>query len=127
MEVKMMVKFNPLRIGRKKTGKVSIKDGEFKMVVKERARLIGIVTTAFFVVGIILAIVASQFVALIAFIWLVTTFLLGGLLDIANYMGSWVKNRVFWVGKWVIKQPILDLRYGRKKRKELEDNKVYAE
>ena len=61
MEVKIMVKFNPLRIGRKKTGKVSIQDGEFKMIVKERARLIGFVTTAFVVVGIILAILASQF------------------------------------------------------------------
>ena len=127
MEVEIMVKFPFLRIGKKKTGSVSIKDGEFKMVVKERARLIGLITAFFAAIIFIMAFVAPYIVALLGLIWIITTTLMSGLLDIAVYVGNWMKNRVWWVGKWVIKQPVLDWRYGRKKRKELEDSKVYAE
>ena len=122
-----MVKWNPLRIGRKKSGKVSIADGEFKMVVKERARLIGVVSAFFITIGIIIAIVAPYLIIVWAAIYGFTATLMSGLLDIIIWSGNWIKNRVFWVGTWVIRQPIDDYRYGRKKRKELEDKKVYAE
>ena len=96
------------------------------MIVKERARLIGFVTTAFVVVGIIIAILASQFLAILGLIWLISTALLSGLLDAITYVGKRIFNAGAWTWTWGVKQPLLDFRYGRKKRKELEDKKVYA-
>lgn len=122
----MMPKFPFLRIGRKKTGSVSIKDGEFKMVVKERARLIGVVT-AFFAVIIVIAVFLFPYVIVfLGLVWLITTTLMSGLLDALVWGGNRIVGGVKWVGKWCIKQPIEDYRFGRQKRKGFEQTKTYG-
>lgn len=126
LEVKVMVKVPLLRIGRKKTGSVSIKDGEFKMVVKERARLIGVVTAFFAVIIVICVFLFPYVIVFLGFVWLITTALMSGLLDALVWGGGKITGGVKWVGKWCIKQPIRDYRYGRRKRKELEDTKTYG-
>lgn len=122
-----MVKVPILRIGRKKTGKVSIKDGEFKMVIKERARLIGVITTFFTLLIIIIGFIVPAFIAGVALIWLITTVLMGGLLDSIVWTGRKITDFIGWVGKWCIRQPLDDFRYGRRKRKEFEASKTYGE
>lgn len=121
-----MVKLSLLRIGKKKTGKVSIKDGEFKMVVKERARLIGVITAFFITIGIIAMAVFPYVVGILALTWLITTTLMSGLLDAFVWSGNKIVSGVKWTGKWCIKQPIGDFRYGRQKRKHLELKKTYG-
>lgn len=121
-----MVKIPLLRIGRKKTGSVSIRDGEFKMVVKERARLIGMVT-AFFTVLFVIALSIFPYIAAgIALIWVITTALMSGLLDTTVWGGNKIVSGVRWVGKWMIKQPIEDFKHGRRKRKDYERTKTYG-
>ncbi len=121
-----MVKLSLLRIGRKKTGKVSIRDGEFKMVVKERARLIGVVTAFLITIGIIAMAVFPYVVGILALIWLITTALMSGLLDAFVWGGNKIVSGFKWTGKWCIKQPIGDFRYGRERRKHYEHSKTYG-
>lgn len=115
-----------LRVGKKKTGSVSIKDGEFKMVVKERARLLGVVTTFFAAVIFICMILFPYVVAFLALVWVVTTALMSGVLDVTVWGGNKIVNGVKWIGKWCIKQPIEDFRYGRRKRKDYESTRRYG-
>ena len=124
MEIKLMK--NPFRLSKKKTGTMTVQDGKFKMEVKERFRILGLITAVFMFIGLIVAFVFPYILGLIGLIYLVTTSFLAGFLDFLVYLGNWSKRRILWVGKWCIKQPIDDYRYGRKKRKELEDSKVYA-
>lgn len=122
-----MVKIPLPRIGRRKTGKVSIHDGEFKMVIKERARLIGVVTTFFMGLGVIIAFIAPYLLLVMGGLWIFTTILMSGLLDTIVWSGRKITDFIRWTGKWCIKQPINDFRYGRKKRKQLEDKRTYSE
>lgn len=121
-----MVRIPLLRIGRKKSGSVSIRDGEFKMVVKERARLIGVVTTFFAALFIIALAIFPYIAAGVALIWVITTALMSGLLDATVWGGNKIVSGVKWVGKWMIKQPIEDFKYGRRKRKDHEHTKTYG-
>lgn len=121
-----MPKIPLLRIGRKKTGSVSIRDGEFKMVVKERARLIGVITAFFTVIIVICMFIFPYVVIFLGLIWLITTTLMSGLLDALVWGGNKIVSGVKWTGKWCIKQPMEDFRYGRQKRKHLERSKTYG-
>lgn len=118
---------NPLGLGKKKTGQMEVKDGKFKMEVKERFRIWGLITGVFVFIIAVLTFIFPYIVGLMLLIWLITTSFVMGLLDACVFIGSWFKRRVQWVVKWCIKQPIDDYRYGRKKRKQLADSKVYAE
>lgn len=104
------------RFSKKKNGSVTVSEGQWKIEVKERFRIIGILTSIFVFLGIIIAILAPYVLGLLALMWLISTTFLSGLLDILK-----------WVTTWCIKQPFLDFRYGRKKRKELEDKRTYAQ
>lgn len=121
-----MPKIPFLRIGRKKTGSVSIRDGEFKMVVKERARLIGVVTAFFTAIVVIALVLFPYIIGFMILIWAITTALMSGLLDIVVYGGNKMIIGIKWIGKWCIKQPIGDFRYGRQKRKDYERTRVYG-
>lgn len=114
------------RLSKKKTGEVSIKDGVFKMEVKERWRFWVVIFTFF---GIIFLAVA----------WLLPWLMLGLTWVYIIIVGvwtrfwrgiAWLKNKtvdgIKWTGTWCVVQPVRDFRYGRKKRKELEDRRTYA-
>ena len=121
-----MVKLLP-RLGKKKTGEVSIQDGKWKMEVKERFRLLGFVTGVFILIIAVAVIFFPYVVAALGLFYLIITVFMSGILDFMNWGRKKIWNGVKWVGKWCIKQPFLDFRYGRKKRKQMEDSKVYAE
>ena len=121
-----MVKFFP-RFSKKETGQISVKDGKWKMEVKERFRLIGIITAAFTAIFIIAAIFFPYFVAAIVAIYAITTGLLAGVLDGLQWTGRRLVDSGKWAFQWGIRQPINDFKYGRRKRKELEDTRTYAE
>jgi len=121
-----MVRFFP-RFSRKETGQVNVKDGKWKIEVKERFRLIGIITAAFTAIFILVAIFLTQLVATIAIIYVITVSLLSGVLDGLQWTGRKLVDGSKWGFQWGIKQPFNDFRYGRKKRKEMEDSRTYAE
>lgn len=118
---------NPFRLSKKETGSVSIQDGKWKMEVKERFRLIGIVTAAFTAIFIIAAIFVPYIAAFVITIYVITTGLLAGVMDGLQYTGRKLVDSGKYVFQWGIKQPFNDFKYGRKKRKELEDKRTYAE
>ena len=120
-----MVKFFP-RFSKKETGQISVKDGKWKMEVKERFRLIGIVTAAFSAVIVLLLIFFPYLVAAVVLIYAMTIGFLSGTLDAIQWTGRKIRSGIGWTVQWGIKQPFLDFRYGRKKRKELEATKVYG-
>ena len=120
-----MTKIIP-RLGKKKTGKVSIKEGQFKIEVKERFRILGLFTAAISILLIVAMFLFPYVIAFLGLIWLTGTVLMSGLFDMINYARLKVWNGIKWVFRWCIKQPFLDYRYGRKKRKEMEDSRVYA-
>ncbi len=121
-----MPKLFPFRLSKKKTGEVTVSDGTWRMEVKERFRIIGLFTTAVMIVGFIVAFVAPYVLGFLALLWFIGTTLLSGLLDALNWARLQIWNRMKWTGRWCIKQPFLDFKYGRKKRKELEDRRTYA-
>jgi len=122
-----MVRKFPFRLSKKETGQVSIQDGKWKIEVKERFRLIGIVTAAFSVVVMILLIFFPYLVAAVILIYAMTIGFLSGVLDATQWTGRKVRSGIGWTVQWAIKQPFLDFRYGRKKRKQMEDSRTYAE
>lgn len=124
------MKFMP-RISKKKSGQVTVKDGQWKMEVKERFRLLGIFT-AVFVLGIaflffVLPLLFSLMIGLLALLYMTSSLVIMKIHNFIRWTGSKIINTAKWTGKWCFWQPVEDFRFGRRKRKEFERSRVYGE
>lgn len=126
-----MVRIGPLRLGKKRTGEFSVKDGKFKMEVKEKFRVWSVFTSAILFVLMMVAFIGPGLLYLTVYFlgmsWIIGSSLIWKIQDWARTIGNKVVSGATWVGSWVIKQPINDYKYGRSKRKEFERSKVYGE
>lgn len=121
-----MVKKPLPRLSKKKTGEMSLKDGKFKLEMKERWRFWTTVATFFGFVFIIVVLIIPWIIAGLAMTYAVMFIIYTKAWRTITYVKQKVISGVKWVGKWLILQPIADFRYGRKRRKEMEESKVYA-
>lgn len=121
-----MVKKSPLRLSKKKDGKVTIRDGVFKIEVKERWRMWAAIFTFFGFIFLVLAFILPALIGLVMLVYIVMTAIATRIWRAVQWIWNKVWGGLSWVGMWCIKQPINDYRHGRHKRKDFERSKTYG-